>query len=86
MKQLQTVEEIDIAIEKLIAELKLLNYSKLAAILNHRMHQVAWTTRAELFEELQAVLSRALVSDTERLNETQKSHVMNLLQAIKKVL
>jgi hypothetical protein len=62
MKSIQTVEDVYPAIEELIAELKLAGNPRLAEILHHRMHQVAWTARSELFEELQTVLKGALQS------------------------
>jgi len=63
MIQVQTVEDIYPALDELVAELKAAGHPRLATILHHRMHQVAWTARSELFEQLQDVLAEALKSD-----------------------
>ena len=85
MKQIQTTEEVYPAIEELIAELKLGSHSKLAAILHHRMHQVAWTTRSELFEELQSVLTKALECETS-LATPLRDQVHQVLTVVEKCL
>jgi hypothetical protein len=82
MKQVQTVEDVYPAIEELIVALETGNQSKLAAILHHRMHQVAWTTRTELFEELQNVFTKALQSETVSLSESVKTQLQRILQLI----
>lgn len=82
MKQIQTVEDVYPAIEDLIAELKPTNHSKLATILHHRMHQVAWTSRSELFEELQNVLTQALQSEIASFPEAARNQAQQILRAI----
>lgn len=82
MKQVQTVEDIYPAVEELVAELKLAGHSKLAAILQHRMHQVAWTARSELFEELQSVLRKALEPEETSLPELLKNQMQQVLEVI----
>jgi hypothetical protein len=82
MKQIQTIENVYPAIEELIAELKSSGSSKLATILDHRMHRVAWTARSELFEELQKVLKKALESERATLPEALKNQVQLVLAAI----
>ncbi len=86
MKQVQTIEDVYPAIEELIAELKSLEGSKLSAILDHRMHRVAWTARSELFEELQKVLAKALESGDENLPETARIQIQLVLRVIEKDL
>lgn len=83
MKQVQTVEDVYPAIEELIAELKTTNQSsKLAAILHHRMHQVAWTARSELFEELQNVFTKALQSETAIIAKPTRNQIQQILEVI----
>ncbi len=82
MKQIQTIEDVYPAIEELIAELKLANHSKLAGILHHRMHQVAWTARSELFEELQSVLTEALQSEGANLPEPLRNQMRQTARVI----
>lgn len=54
------IENLYPAIEKLISDLRSNGQTQLADILNHRMHEVAWTTGSELLEELTKILSQAL--------------------------
>ena len=82
MKQIQTVDDVYPAIEELIAELKLASHSKLADILHHRMHQVAWTARSELFEELQTVLMEALQSEGANLPEPLRNQMQETSRVI----
>ncbi|MCU0785312.1 MAG: hypothetical protein MUF81_14915, partial [Verrucomicrobia bacterium] len=55
---------------------------RLAAILYHRLHQVAWTARSELFEELKDVLTDALKSDEAKLPEALKQQMEQVLFVI----
>ena len=57
MLPVQTAEQVYAATDELVVELKAIGESQMAAILHHRLHKVAWTSRAELFEELRKVLS-----------------------------
>jgi len=59
MIQIQSPDDIYPAVEELIELLKQHPTSKLSAILDHRMHKVAWTARDELLEELRSVLTKA---------------------------
>mgnify|MGYP001770450562 CR=1 FL=1 len=86
MKQVQTIDDVYPAVEELIAELRPLESSNLAAILDHRMHRVAWTDRSELFEELQKVLTKALESGGVNLPEPARNQARLLLRVIKDYL
>ena len=46
-------------IDVLVEQLKVDGNEKLANILDHRLHRVAWTSGSELREELKNVLSEA---------------------------
>jgi len=59
MIQIQSPDDIYPAVEELIELLKQHPTSKLSAILDHRMHKVAWTAGDELLEELRSVLTKA---------------------------
>ena len=67
------------AVDELAVELKAAGESRLAAILHHRMHQVAWPARSEPFEELQSVLTKALKSDEVKLPQLLKEQVERVL-------
>jgi hypothetical protein len=58
--EVQVIEDVYPALDELIVKLRVAGESRLAAILDHRLHQVAWTTRAELFEELRNILAEAV--------------------------
>jgi hypothetical protein len=86
MKQVQSIDDVYPAVEELIAELRPLEGSNLAAILDHRMHRVAWTDRSELFEELQKVLAKALKSGGVSLPEIARNQMRLVLEVIEKYL
>jgi len=50
------------------------------------MHQVAWTTRSELFEELRDVLTDALKSDEAKLPVELKQQMERVLVIIRDFL
>jgi hypothetical protein len=59
MIAVRTSEDVYKAIDELAIELRAAGYDNSADILHHRLHKVAWSTRDELFEELQKILSAA---------------------------
>lgn len=81
MKPIQTVEDVYLAIDQLIAELNLGNHAKLAGILHHRMHEVSWTTGPELFHEMHSVLTKALQSEYE-LPEPIRNQMQQIVNVI----
>ena len=86
MIQVKTIEDVYPALDELVVEFKTAGYPRLATILHHRMHQVAWTARSELFEELQNVLTKALESDGATLPELLKEQINRVLLAIRNFL
>jgi len=50
-------EDVYPMVEQLVVSLRRDGASRLAAILDHRMHAVAWSSACELLEELRAALS-----------------------------
>jgi hypothetical protein len=82
MKRVQTIEDVYPAIDELIVELRAFAGSNLANILDHRMHRVAWTDRAELLEELQRVLSKTLEDKSLKLPEPAERQIQLVLQVI----
>jgi uncharacterized membrane-anchored protein YjiN (DUF445 family) len=82
MLKIQTEEDIYPALDELIDELKTDGHSRLAAILNHRMRNVAWTTRSELFEELRNILTKALESNEINLSKLLKEKINQVLLAL----
>lgn len=56
---IRTIQDLYPAIDEIIIELGKYN-PNLATLLEYRMHKAAWTTRSELFEELERVISSNL--------------------------
>jgi hypothetical protein len=86
MIQVQTVEDVYPALDEVVAKLNAAGQSRLATILHHRMHQVAWTARSELFEELRDVLTDALKSDAGKLAVELKQQMKRVLVVIRDYL
>ena len=68
-------------VEDLILRLKRDGATRLAAILDHRMHKVAWTSASELLEELRAVLANA-VQNKEPLTPESEAQVAQVITDI----
>jgi len=60
MKNITTIQDVYPAVEELIPLLKEQGYTELSCILEHRMHEVTWTSASELYEELRDVLCDAM--------------------------
>ena len=60
MKNVTTPQDIHPAVEELILLLKERGQAKISSILEHRMHEVAWTSASELHEELRNVFCEAI--------------------------
>jgi hypothetical protein len=86
LKQVQTVQDVYSALDEVISELNAVGHSRLATILYHRMHQVAWTSRSELFEELRDVLADALKSDAGEFAVELKQQMERVLVVIRDYL
>ncbi len=56
MLDVRTPDDVYPALDELVSALNLLGKTDLAARLQHRLHNVAWTARAELFDELRKIL------------------------------
>ena len=82
MIQIKTIDDLFPALDELVTELKTSGHSRLAAILHHRLHKVAWTTRCELFEEIAIVFNEALDSDHVKLQEPLKKTMRSILAMI----
>lgn len=72
-------------VETLILRLKRDGATKLAAILDHRMHKVAWTTARELLEEIASVLADA-EQDEDALTQESRDQVASVMAGISSLL
>jgi len=63
--EVRSPEDLYPLVEDLIIRLGREGDSRLAAILDHRMHKVAWTSAFEHLEELQRVLGNELPNEGE---------------------
>ena len=86
MRPVRTIEDVYPALEELSFELKAIGHARLQAILDHRMHQVAWTTRSELFEEFHNILTRALGPHEATLPEAVRQRMERMLEVIRNFL
>jgi hypothetical protein len=82
MKQIPSIDDVYPILDELIVEIKEADQSHLAAILHHRLHEVAWTTCLELFEELRNRLTKAVQSDDPKLPEQLKVKAELILRTI----
>lgn len=82
--QIRSLEDIYPALDELISELALAGDSRLAAILHHRLHVVAWTTSSELYEEIQRIFAEPLRRDDPSLPQRLKEQIKTILSVIGK--
>ena len=71
------------AVDELVGKLSNAGQTRLANILNHQMHKVAWTTSSELLEELMKVLETALLPNAEPLPDKLRQHVESVLREVR---
>ena len=83
MTKIKTASDIYPAVEELIKQLRLYPKSNLSAILDHRMHKVAWTTRSELLEEIYNVLKQSRSDNVSLFDTDIKDQIDQLIDAIK---
>lgn len=72
-------------VEDLIVRLRRDGASRLAAILDHRMHKVAWTSASELLEELRTVLGH-VDKGTEPMTEQTQAALARVIAGIDALL
>lgn len=79
--EVRSPEDLYPMVEDLILKLRRDGASRLASILDHRMHKVAWTSASELLEELRGVLGKADRA-AEPMAEEAEAEVTRLIAAI----
>jgi hypothetical protein len=72
-------------VEDLIVRLRRDGATRLVAILDHRMHKVAWTSASELLEELRAVLGEGN-TQTEPMTEQTQAVLTRVIAGIDALL
>lgn len=77
MNELQ--QDVYTAVAELIAGLNAQGHHKLASILEHRMYKVPWTCSSELFEELEKVLTNALIEYKSSLDNESIDKVRSIV-------
>ena len=83
MIPIETAADVYPAVEEIIKRLASHPVSRLAAILDHRMHKVAWTTRDELFEELYKIFTTLSTSEASLFDVELRSQISQLICFIK---
>jgi hypothetical protein len=86
MEPRERIEEVYARVDQLAVDLKAAGVGKLAAVLDHRLHKVAWTTQSELLEELRKILSRIDCSERESLPKPLAESVKALLSSVEAFL
>lgn len=80
--QIKSIDDVYPAIDEIIDAARAAGELHLATVLNHRMHRVAWTTRSELFEELQSVLTNSPGVEATAVPDEWKEQVNAVLSVI----
>lgn len=83
--EVRSPEDLYPMVEDLILRLRRDGATRLAAILDHRMHKVAWTTASELLEELRGVLAKA-DRKAEPLTEEAEAEFARVVTGIDRLL
>ena len=83
---INTDQDIYPAVDELIAELRLAGQTRQADILHHRLHKVAWTSRSELFKELNDVLTKTLKLDGVFMPDLTRKQIERICTVINECL
>lgn len=83
--EVRAPEDLYPMVEDLIVMLRRDGASRFAAILDHRMHKVAWTSASELLEELRAVLDQ-VDKGTEPTTEQTRAALARVVAGIDALL
>ncbi len=83
MKGTGWIDNVYATVDALIADLRTVGHDRLAAILDHRMRQVAWTDHSELIDELGKVLTLSLSSEVPALSQGIRDRVEQLLRDLR---
>lgn len=83
--EVRSPEDLYPFVEDLILKLTRSGAAKLAAILDHRMHKVAWTSASELLEELRGVLEKA-DRKVEPVAEEIETEIAEIIASIESLL
>jgi len=86
MINVKKIDDIYPAVQELIKILAQNNEQHYSDVLSHRMYKVSWTSRDELFEELQKVLNNLINGDQKGLDSSITNQVKDILQHIDKSL
>lgn len=86
MMKIHSVEDVYPALDEIIAHLRTAGQAGLASLLHQRLHEIAWTTRSELIEELHSVLTQALKADRAHLPDSVAQQMEQVLRAIENEL
>ena len=84
MIDINKIEDIYPAIDELIKVLAQKNEEQISDLLRHRMYKVSWTSRCELFEELQHVLEDYLQKGISNNDKQIADQIEEVLKSIKK--
>jgi hypothetical protein len=75
-------KEITAGLDQLVAVLRLEQEFRLAAVLHHHVHRVAWSNHSELFRELSRLLRNAQASQVSSYSPATSAQIDKLLSDI----
>lgn len=81
-----TITDLYSDIDKLTEELAAAGMNLLSEVLRHRMHNVTWTCSSELLEELLGILTEALSSNANDLDDKLKGEIESIIASINRYL
>lgn len=82
MTTINSLNDLYAEIDRLIGKLKSAGHVRLADILFHRLHKVAWTSGSELQDELTRILEEALQGRPGNLEADLQQDIGSILSAL----
>jgi hypothetical protein len=86
MSDTESLAQLYNEVDQFVGELQSENETHLAAILTHRLHNVAWTGPQELLEELHSVLAKYLEVREKQPPMPLTRHARAILENIERAL
>ena len=84
MIKVNKTKDIYPAIDELIKVLAQKNEQKISDILYHRIYKVSWTSRSELFEELQSILKDFFQKKGSDIDKLIADQIESIIKTIEK--
>ena len=79
---MQNTDSVIVALDQLVAMLRLEQNQRLASMLHHKVHFSVWGTSTELFVEVQRILRNTLASSVSLHSQSTTLQIGKVLAAI----